>query len=371
MSGPTTILHLSTAATWRGGEQQAASLMAGLAAHGLTSVLAAPPAAPLARRAAAQGIRVEALQSRGEWDLLAAWRLARMVRATGAALVHAHDAHGVSLGGRAARWGGGVPCICTRRVDFPIRSPGKYRRLARVICISEATRRVCLEAGLAEERLPVVMSGIDLERVRAAAGNSEALRAELAPAKKKPLLLLNVASLTDHKGQRYLLEAMPAVVAKLPQTVLVIAGTGELEGALKQQANLLALDEDVVFAGFREDVPALLHACDLFVMASHLEGLCTSVMDAMAAGKAVVATRAGGLPELVEDGRTGLLVPPRDAQALSAAILDLLADRKKRERFGAAAREVAAKRFGHERMVEGTVRVYRELCPTLSGGEGR
>ncbi len=369
-TGP--ILHLSTASTWRGGEQQALYLVAGLQARGIDNLVVTQPEAPLAERVRTTGARVIELRCRGEWDLLARWKLARLMKREAAVLLHAHDAHGATVGGAAARRAG-RPAVCTRRVDFEVRSVKKYARLDRVICISEAIRTVCRDAGVPEDRLRLVPSGIDLARIREGPEETAAVRQEFAPDKKKPLLLLNVASLTDHKGQRYLLEAMPAVLARLPQTQLVIVGTGELEGPLRHQANLLAIDEDVTFAGFREDVPTLLKACDLFVMASHLEGLCTSVMDAMAAGKAVVATAAGGLPELVEDGRTGLVVPVRDPDALAAGLLDLLTDRKKRERFAKAAGEVAAKRFDKERMIDGTLAVYRELAavPATGAGESR
>jgi glycosyltransferase involved in cell wall biosynthesis len=117
----------------------------------------------------------------------------------------------------------------------------------------------------------------------------------------------------------------------------------------------------VRFLGFREDVPELLHACDLFAMSSHLEGLCTSVMDAMAAGKAVVVAAAGGLPELVEDGKTGLVVPPKNPEALAKGLLDLLEDRKKREHFGRQAQAHAQKKFGRNAMVEANLAVYREM----------
>lgn len=335
--------------------------MKGLRERGHTATLVTQPDSPLAEKAAAEGIAVETIRMRGEWDLAAAWKLIWLTRRLKPDFVHAHDGHAVSMAGLAAAWGGGARAICTRRVDFAINSARKYARMTRVICISEAIKLVCIAGGIPEEKLQVVKSGIDLSRVIDAKADVNALRSEFAPEKKKPLLLLNVASLTDHKGQTYLLDAMPTVVARLPQVQLVIVGTGELERELKHKVNILALENDVVFAGFREDVPALLKACDAFVMSSHLEGLCTSVMDAMAAGKAVVATSAGGIPELVEDGKTGQLVPPCEPDALAEKLLAVLLDRKQREHLGRNGAAKATREFSYSLMVEGTLAVYQDI----------
>lgn len=358
------VAHVCTARGWRGGEQQALNLACGMQARGLKALVIAQPASPMAERARAAGLPVRELAYRGEWDLWAAWKLSRILKAEQAVLAHAHDGHAVMLAGLSSKLAG-IPALCTRRVDFALRGAWKYRRwMKRIICISGAIRNICADGGLPAERMPVVLSGIDIARIRDAKADIPALRAgfgEMAKDEKK-LFVLNVASLTDHKGQKYLIDAMPYVLRKVPNAKLLIAGVGELEFELKAQANELALDKDVLeFTGFREDVPALLHMCDLFVMSSHLEGLCTSAMDAMAAGKAVVATRAGGLPEVVKDGQTGVLVPAREPQALAEAIVDLLHDHKKRERMGQRGQEVASLHFGFDRMVEGTLQVYAEM----------
>lgn len=367
---PSPFVQLSTATTWRGGEQQAFWLCEGLRKRGHPVLVVAPPSSPLALRCTEAEIPVATLPMHSEYDVVAWIRMAKLLRRERARLLHAHDAHGVTLAAFAARLAGGIPRLCTRRVDFPIRSPWKYRwGMDRVICISKAILTICREAGIEEEKLIVVPSGIDLARIQHCEIDREVVRREFVDeSKKHRLIVLHVGSLTDHKGQRYLLEAWPLVAARLPQAFLLIVGEGELGGELRRQANLLALDEDMVrFTGFRNDVPALLRAADLFVMPSHLEGLCTSVMDAMAAGLAVVATTAGGLPELIEHERTGLLVPPRDPEALASAILDLLSDRKKRARLAKAAKTEAERRFPLDAMVEGTLAVYHQILENKEG----
>lgn len=355
------LVHLSTATTWRGGEQQVFYLLCGLQAAGFTNILIAPAGSPLSKRAAEVGIQVAEISAGCEYDLLAMWRIARILKREHATLIHAHDAHSVTLAACAGRWVG-IPRLATRRVDFKINSRWKYRwGMSRVICISEAIRQICEDGGIPATQMSVVHSGIDLARIREVKVNVPAVRTELGEENKKKLFLINVASLTDHKGQVYLLEAMSTVVAKVPQAHLLIVGEGELADELARKARNVAVEDHVHFMGFRDDVPALLQAADLFVMSSHLEGLCTSVMDAMAARLAVVATTAGGLPELVDHEKNGLQVPPRDPLALAAALIELLKDKKRRLRYAEAANQKATRHFGMDKMVAGTLAVYREV----------
>jgi glycosyltransferase involved in cell wall biosynthesis len=204
-----------------------------------------------------------------------------------------------------------------------------------------------------------VPSGIDLARLESLPKRAEA-RQKLGLADDH-LAVGMIAALTDHKGHRYLLEGWPQVLSRHRGARLLLAGRGELEAELKAQARRLGVAETVRFLGFCDDIPGLLAALDLFTLSSHLEGLCTSLMDAMAAQLPVAATEAGGIPEVVDPGRTGTLVRPRDARALAAAIAELLADPARRARFGRAGREKALAEFGCERMVERTLTVYSQV----------
>ncbi len=376
MSAPTRpnaalrVLHLNTERTWRGGEQQLAWLLGGLARRGHRSLLVAQPASPLADRARAAGHEVRELRMRGEVDPLAVVRLAGLLRRERFDLVHVHTSHAHTLGALAAALGRArrPPVVLTRRVDFSIfrRSFFGLNRLKylhgvdRTITVSRAVRDVLVADGLPPERLVVVHSGIDPTRIEAAADQRAATRAELG-VPDDHALVGNVAALVDHKGQRYLVDAIPKVLAAHPQTTFAIVGEGPLRAALEAQARARGVSERLRFTGFRDDVPALLAAFDLFVMPSHLEALGTSVLDAMAAALPVVATRAGGLPEAVADGETGLLCPPRDPAALATAITALLADPARARHMGEAGRRRVRAEFSKGAMVEGTLRVYREL----------
>jgi glycosyltransferase involved in cell wall biosynthesis len=148
----------------------------------------------------------------------------------------------------------------------------------------------------------------------------------------------------------------------VPDARFVIAGEGELRPTLERQIKERGLEKHVFLLGFRPDILSIHKGFDIFVMSSVTEGLGTSLLDAMACGKPIVATRAGGMPEVVADGETGLLVPPRDDAALAAAMVTLLTDRAARERMGTAGQRRARERFSAERMVQDTLELYTRVA---------
>lgn len=369
------VLHLNTEPTWRGGEQQLLYLMDGLAAHGVAQALAAQPGAPMAERARARGHDVRELRMRGEADVVAVARLSGLIKREGFTVVHAHTSHAHSLGALAAALRGKArpKMVVARRVDFSIFRRSffglnhlKYLHgVDRYVTVSHAIRRVLIADGVPAARIECVHSGIDVARIADAEERTAALRAELE-VPGGHALVGNVAALADHKGQRYLVEAAPRVLSEHPETTFAVVGEGELRDDLVGRARELGVLERFRFTGFRADVPSLLKAFDLFVMPSHMEGLGTSVLDAMAAGLAVVGTEAGGMPEAIEHERTGLVCPVRDPAALAAAIAGLLADPVRREGMGRAGRERVEARFSKEATVAGTLRVYADLLGSPS-----
>jgi glycosyltransferase involved in cell wall biosynthesis len=171
----------------------------------------------------------------------------------------------------------------------------------------------------------------------------------------------NVAALVPHKGQRYLIDAAHLVVQRVPDARFIILGEGELREHLEKQVHEHHLEKHVLLPGFRTDVLGCIRSFDLFVMSSVTEGLGTSLLDAMAASRPIVATTAGGIPEIVEDNVNGLLVPPRDAHELAAAIVRALKDAPLRERLGAAGFARVNERFTVEQMVAETAAAYRRI----------
>jgi len=254
-------------------------------------------------------------------------------------------------------------CVVSRRVDFPVRrnpiSRFKYAHgVARFVAISEAVSRALVASGVAGHDVSIVHSGVDLRRVDQAAEGT--LREEFS-LPEDAQVVGNVAHMAKHKGQGFLVEAMSLVLQSARRAHLFLVGDGERRGALERQVRELNVGHAVTFTGFRSDVLECHNSFDVFVMPSRCEGLCTSVLDALALRKAVVASDVGGLPEMIRHERTGLLVPPARPRALAAAILRLLRDRALRQRLGEAGRRWVEERFTSHRMVENTVAVYEEV----------
>lgn len=357
------VLHVDAGREWRGGQQQALSLMCRLPRFGYDAALAAPPKSPLAAAATDHGIGVRAIGMRSDWDLFSARSLRATVQQLRPALIHFHDARGAGVGALIAR-AALPPVVIARRVDFPIGrtwlSRRKYTRAARIIAVSHRVQEVCVAGGLPAERIAVVHDGVDLGRFAQRREPEDARHAMRLPSRCE--LIGVVAALVDHKGHRYLIDALPSILASRPTTKVVLAGEGPLRRSLGEQAADLRVGHAVTFLGQVPDIPAFLSAIDLFVLPSHLEGLCQALIEAMAAGVPVVATLAGGIPEVVEQEVSGLLVPQRDPAALAQAVLRVLGDAELRRRLSDGAR-VQAGRFGVEQMVESTARVYDQLLP--------
>lgn len=358
-------LHIDTARSWRGGQNQVLLTVLGLRALGHKAVLVAHAEGELYRRAS-EGPDLVALAPRNEVDLSAAWKLSRIIREWRPEIVHAHDPHAVAMAGLALSFAAPEPrprIVASRRVDFHLQghsfSRWKYRQVDLFIAASHAIQQVLEHDGIPAAQIVVVHDGIDVAKIDRLPALD--IHAEFWLPRGVPVIA-NVAALVDHKGQRYLIEAMPRVLRAVPDAHLVVFGEGDLRPALERQIKELHMDKHVILAGFREDVLQLVKSADLFVMSSVTEGLGSTVLDAMAMRLAVVGTRAGGIPEAVVDGTTGLLVPTADPAALAGAMVRLLKDAALRTRMGAAGHRRVADHFGVARFLEATLRAYRRAA---------
>jgi L-malate glycosyltransferase len=357
------VAHLDTGRTWRGGQGQVALLMRGLREHGVASVLFAPPG-PLLERMRAEGFDTVAWDPRGEWDVGALIAARAALRRARPDVVHAHTAHAHTLGVAAARLAGVPAVVVSRRVDFAVAtnplSALKYRMpVDRYLCISRGVRAVLAEAGIPDTRLALVPSGIEFPDERAGPETAADLRATIGVPVETPIVG-TVAALAPHKNHADLLLAARRVVDRGASAHFVWIGEGKCRSALERRRAELGLVERVHLLGFREDARGLMRQFTVFALASYLEGLCTSLLDAEIRGVPIVATRTGGIPELVEHGASGLLVPPRDPASLAEAILEALADPAARARRAARA-EITVQAFRAENMVAGTLAEYRSV----------
>ena len=364
-------LHVDTARTWRGGQNQVLLTVNGLREIGHRAALVAHPDGELRRRAQ-EGLELIPLAPRTEVDLTAAWRFSRVIKRLAPDVIHAHDPHGVAMAAFALSiTAGGIrtrtrspipPLVAARRVDFHLRgnsfSKWKHRQVDCYIAASDAIRTMLVADGVPKDRAVTVHEGIDVDHVAAAAAVD--VHAAFFLPHGAPVVG-NVAALVPHKGQRYLIEAAHLVVQDIPDARFVILGEGELREPLEHLVRDHHLEKHVLLPGFRNDVLGCIKGFDLFAMSSVTEGLGTSLLDAMACARPIVATRAGGIPEIVEDEVNGLLVAPRDAPALARAIVRALKDEPLRRRLGDAGLARVRERFTVERMVAETAAVYERL----------
>jgi L-malate glycosyltransferase len=359
-------LHIDTARTWRGGQNQVLLTVNGLRELGHRAALVAHPDGELRRRAA-EGLDLIPLGPRTELDLSAAWKLARVVKRLGPDVIHAHDPHGIAMASLAlslgSATGGPAPAlVASRRVDFHLKnnslSRWKHRQVDCFIAASEAIRQVMLGDGVPADRAVTVHEGIDVDRI---AGLPAVNVHETFWLPHHAPVVGNIAALVPHKGQRHLIEAAHLVVQEVPDARFLIFGEGELREALERQVREHHLEKHVLLPGFRLDVIGCLKSFDILAMSSVSEGLGTSLLDAMACEKAVVATTAGGIPEVVANGESGLLVPPRDHAAMAEAIVRLLTNEDLRTRMGAAGLARVRQRFTVERMVAETAQIYARV----------
>jgi glycosyltransferase involved in cell wall biosynthesis len=356
-------LHLDTARTWRGGQNQVLLLVTGLESAGHPAVLVSHEDGELRRRAG-EGLRYVGFAPRSEFDVHAAWQLAKILADVKPDVVHAHDPMGVALAAMALQMQHGLErrprMVAARRVDFHLKrhalSRWKYRQIDLFIAASKAIAGVLADDGVPADRIAIVHDGIDLsfvDRQPALDVHKTFWLPHGAP------VVGNVAALAGHKGQRHLVAAAARVCREVPDARIVILGEGDERPALERQIKELGLERHVLLAGFRPDAIGLMKAFDVFVMSSVTEGLGSAVLEAMACRRPVVATRAGGIPEVVEDGVSGLLVPPADEDALADAIVRVLRDPSVAASLSAAGRTRVESAFSVEMMVEGTLRAYR------------
>jgi glycosyltransferase involved in cell wall biosynthesis len=345
-----------------GGAKQVAYLLEGLQRRGVESVVVCPQQSAIAEVAREMGVRVYELPMRGDHDLPLIWRLKRLIQQQCPDLVHLHSRRGADvLGGIAARLAG-VRTVVSRRVDNP-ESPlvvkWKYRLYDRVITISQGIADVLLGEGLPPAKLVCVRSAVQAEVYQKPCDGT--WFGETFGFNGDELVMGMVAQLIPRKGHRVMLEAMPGLVERFPNARLIIFGRGPLQSELAQWVSELQLQRQVILAGFRTDLPAVLPCLDLLVHPALMEGLGIALLQAASAGLPIVAANAGGMPEAVEDGVNGRLVTPGSVDELASAIGDLLSDQALRQRMGEAGRQKMLHEFSTETMVEGNLSVYRDL----------
>jgi len=373
------IFHIDGEPGLRGGERQLLYLACALRERGHRNVIAAQKRSLLARAAKDLGLETLELNFAFEFDPLPALALRRAAAGSERPILHAHTAHAASTAVLAQSLGG-PPAVLHRRVDFPLKSPVsrtlKYNRAARVIAVSAAIKDILVKGGMKPEKIAVVPDSVlatdeEARWAHAPAGRfapptfpeKKSLRAALAEEYKLPpetFWIGNLAALVPHKDHDTLIAAAFLALAERPDARFIIGGEGPLEVHLWDQVRRMGLAGKVLLLGQVPDAAKFLKAMDAFVLSSWGEGMGSVLLEAAACGLPVAATTAGGIPEIVKDGETGLLCPPRDPEALAKNLLRLMKDDDLRKDLAAAARR-RLPQFGLAVQAERTEKIYEAL----------
>ncbi len=350
-------LHIDLGAEWRGGQEQVLLLLRGLRRRGHAAELVALDGSPLAGRAVVEGFIVHPVTPALARPHAALVVRRRLLTDQGVDVVHAHEAHGLT-----AAWVAHAHrrrrLVATRRVVFPLHSPGRYAAAQQVIAVSQSVASAVTAAGV--ERVSVIHDGVEVPPPATAEKRERARNHWRAEA--STVLLGCAGFLSEEKGHAKLLAALPKIREKNPNCRLLLAGEGPRRAALEHQGAALGLGESVVFAGFVENLPEFYDAMDVFIFPSLSEGLGTALLLAMAHGLPVVASARGGIPEAVRDGENGLLVADPEPELLADAVLSVIDDPERAQRLGEAARRTVEQQFSAEQMVDNTLAVYEKVC---------
>ncbi len=368
MEGGISSIHLNTERTWRGGEQQTLWLVEGLRRRGHRTRLVASPRSEIFLRAGEAGLDPIAIHAFNEADPQAVVRLAALLRRERPAVFHLHTSHAHLLGLLAAALAPPMRVVVARRVDFSIFRHSflglnwiKYRwGIDRFITVSGAVRDLLREDGVPAAKVSVVPSGVDPARFEPPPSPDPAgLLAEFGLPSGLPIVA-SIGALHDHKGHRFLVEAAERVL-RSRDAAFIVAGEGPRRRELVRLARRLGVEGRFRLPGFRSDVGRLLAGASVFAFPSIEEGLGTSLLDALLLERPVVASRVGGIPEVIVHREHGILVPPRDPAALAEGILESLADPAAAAERARRGRDRVKEEFSADRMVEGTLEVYREI----------
>lgn len=355
------ILHVEAGKHYYGGARQVAYIIEGLAARGVENLLACPIGADIGK-AVGSTAQVHELKMGGDLDVGMARRLARVIRAARPDIVHVHSRRGADLWGGLAASIAGTPCVLSRRVDNPEarwQVALKYRLYDHVITISEAIREVLLSEGLAPAKVSCVRSAVDASPYLAPVERAAFRREFHLP--ENAVVVGMVAQLIQRKGHGYLIEAVDGLRRNYPDLRVLLFGKGPLQAELEAEIARRGLGNIMFLAGFRTDLPKWLGGLDILAHPADMEGLGVSLLQASAAAVPIIASRAGGLPEAVVDGRNGLLIPRGDIAALGAALRKLLDDASLRRQMGEAGRTRILSEFSVDAMVNGNLAIYNKI----------
>ncbi len=358
------ILQLVSEKSWRGGEQQVAYLIDELQKLNVTSHVACRRNTPFEAYCIKKGIPHIALGFRNEFDLQTALKIKAYCRQHNIDLVHAHSGHSHAISVWAHLLGNKIPIVLSRRVDNPVKNnllsgyKYNYPGIARVVCVSDKIKEVVSRSLKNPEITTTVYSGIDLGRFTNCK-NSRKLHTEFNLPDSQ-LIVGNISAISPHKDYYTFVDTAEQVLKQRTDITFFIIGDGPERAAIESYIANKSLTEQIILTGFRNDVPELMCELDAMLITSETEGLGTTILDAFAAGTPVVATAAGGIPELVQDGYTGMLAPVKSPEQIAGKLLEVLQSPDLR---GTIVKNAGAKvlLYAKEQTALKTLSVYKEI----------
>ncbi len=365
------VIHLETGRDLYGGALQVLYLVQGLRERGVDAVVLAPKGSEVARAARARWLHVEEYPFRGEADVVSLTKLAWRFGQPDVELVHLHRGQGADRLGAMAATMARVPVVLTRRVVNPDVAwivGAKYGLLRRVVAISAAVRDVLVEQGVPAGKISLVRDAVDASDWQDPCDGAER-DAEFGLEPGAPAGAM-VARFRSRKGHWVLIDALAILKRRGLTPNVVFFGEGPLERNVAALAGVAGVEDQLRFAGFRGDLHRWLGSFDFCVLPALREGLGVAALQAGAAGVPVVGAHAGGIPEVVENGRTGVLCPPGDAGALATAVAGIVEDRAAARAMGERARARVESLFSVGAMVEGNLAVYRQVVRGRGNGTG-
>lgn len=360
-----TILFLSTSSGPGGAERVISNLAASLDPNKYRPILCLFRPGWIQECSESRGVRTYVIPTHGMVDWRWLIRARALLQEEQVDLIHAHE-FDANVQGTMVAMILGIPVIATvhgkNYFGEKLRRRFAYRwvsRRATMVTVSENLRQFIFEkVGILSGQVKVIYNGVD-ELPAFDRAEVDVCRKELGLPEDDQLVGV-VGNLYSIKGHQYLIDGIPAVLEQCPKTSFLFAGRGQLETQLRLQVHRLGLDKRVHFLGLRQDIPRILALLDVFVLPSLSEGLSMAILEAMMARKPVVATKIGGNPELVLDGETGVLVPPRNSQALARGMLSVLTNRALAHQLGENGRRRAEEQFSLQTMVKAYEALYKD-----------
>lgn len=366
------VLHIIGGGEFGGAEQHLLSLLKYIDNQAFELHVACLFAEPLAPLVVQEGFTVHVLPMRNKFDLKPVSKLAELIRSEDFHIVHTHGVRANLIGRIAAKKAGTGKVVTTvhsvlaydynrwidRWVNRACESATK-NITEKFITVSEMLGKQMINEGIPARKVSVIHNGLEIEKYDPDV-SGEPVRRELGIG-RDALVLGIVARLHPVKGHCFLLEALARVKDKISQLTLVIVGNGPERASLESLVTRLGIANNVIFTGFRKDIPEVIAALDILVLPSLSEGLSLTIMEGMAMKKPVIATNVGGTPEIITSGSDGLLVPSADVEALARAIEELAHNPQVASRLGVEARKTIETGFTAGLMAERTSRLYKDI----------